>query len=341
MNGVVIDRLPSIASNYTYGLSLRALNHVSKLLNGSNRPDIINLHTFGSALSHEIAFLCHLKNIPFIYSPHYNPNAHTLPAADFILRTMNRLSGLSLSWATEIVCISEFEKTMLIRDFALPESKVTVIPNGVSEIRPRMRPQIDVRHGEEVSLLYVGCIVKWKGIQHLLLVVKELTRLGVNVRLSIAGSGNYETALRREASSLGISDRLIWCGTVLGEMVNDLYRKADVFLMLSVGENYGTVVAEALAQGTPAIVTTTESALIEFTNEPGCYGVSYPPDKKEVSDIVLRILERGTKVGPFSSKIRTWEEIAEQYERLYERLSSKSFSRAARTASSLTKNGNA
>jgi glycosyltransferase involved in cell wall biosynthesis len=172
--------------------------------------------------------------------------------------------------------------------------------------------------------LYVGCIVKWKGIQHLLLEVKELTKLGVNVRLSIAGSGNYEIALRREASSLGISDRLNWYGAVLGERLNDLYRKADVFLMLSVGENYGTVVAEALAQGTPAIVTTTESALIEFTNEPGCFGVSYPPDKKEIADIVLRILESGTKVGPFSRKICTWEDVAEQYEELYERLSSKS-----------------
>jgi glycosyltransferase involved in cell wall biosynthesis len=146
----------------------------------------------------------------------------------------------------------------------------------------------------------------------------------VNVRLSIAGYGDYETALRRESSSLGIADRVNWLGIVTGDRLNDLYRKADVFLLLSIGENYGTVVAEALAQGTPAIVTTTGSALIEFTKEPGCFGVSYPPDIREVADIVLRILESGTKVGPFNSKIRSWEEVVEQYEKLYERLSSKS-----------------
>jgi glycosyltransferase involved in cell wall biosynthesis len=267
MIGVVIDRLPSIASNYTYGVSLRAFNHVSNLLRGNNRPDVINLHAFGSPLSHEIAFLCHLIDIPFIYSPHYNPNAHTLPAAGFILRTMHRLGRLSLDWATDIVCISEFEKSMLNRDFAIPESKVTVIPNGVSEIRSRVKSQIDFRHGEEVSLLYVGCILKWKGIQHLLLVTKELTKQGVNVRLNIVGSGNYETTLRRKSRSLGIADKVNWLGTVTGESLYDLYRKADVFLLLSVGENFGTVVAEALAQGTPAIVTTTKSALTEFTKE--------------------------------------------------------------------------
>jgi glycosyltransferase involved in cell wall biosynthesis len=324
MNGVVIDRVPLIASKYTYGISLRAFNHVSNLLRGNNRPDAINLHAFASPLSHEIAFLCHLRNIPFIFSPHYNPRAHTLPAAGLILRTMNRLSRLSLDWATEIVCISEFEKSMLVRSFAVPKSKVTVIPNGVDEIRSRTRSQIDFRHGEEVSLLSVGCIVEWKGIQHLLLVVKELMKRGVNVRLNIAGSGSYETTLRREAHSLGIADKVKWLGIVKGERLNDLYRKADVFLLLSVGENFGTVVAEALAQGTPAIVTTTESALTEFIKEPGCFGVSYPPDEKEVADIVLRILGSGTKVGPFSSKIRSWEEVAEQYEKLYERLSSKS-----------------
>jgi glycosyltransferase involved in cell wall biosynthesis len=237
---------------------------------------------------------------------------------------MNRLSRLSLDWATEIVCISEFEKSMLIRSFAVPKSKVTVIPNGVDEIRSRTRSQIDFRHGEELSLLYVGCIVEWKGIQHLLLVVKELMKRGVNVRLNIVGSGNYETTLRRESNSLGIADKVKWLGIVKGERLNDLYRKADVSLLLSVGENFGTVVAEALAQGTPAIVTTTDSALAEFTKEPGCFGVSYPPDEKKVADIVLRILESGTKVGPFTSKIRSWREVAEQYEKMYEKLSTKS-----------------
>jgi glycosyltransferase involved in cell wall biosynthesis len=320
IDGTRVVRVRSSLIGHSMDASFKMWRYLDTNLGTHLNPEIVHVHGYNSLLAHEIAFLCHLKEIPFVYSPHYNPNAHTLPVAGFILRTINRLARLSLDWATEIVCISEFEKSVLTRDFAIPRSKVTVIPNGVSEIRSRTRAQIDFRHGEEVSLLNVGCIIEWKGIQHLLLVVKELMKRGVNVRLNIAGSGNYETTLRRESSSLGIADRVNWLGIVTGDRLNDLYRKADVFLLLSVGENFGTVVAEALAQGTPAIVTTTESALTEFTKEPGCFGVSYPPDEKEVADVVLRILESGTETGPFSRKIVGWEDVATLYEKTYEGL---------------------
>ena len=90
----------------------------------------------------------------------------------------------------------------------------------------------------------------------------------------------------------------------------------DIFIILSRTEGYGIVVAEALSRGTPTIVTN-GTALEEFTKEKGCFGVDYPPRPGEVADLILRIHEDDVTVGPFSGKIRTWKEVAEDYERSY------------------------
>ena len=94
------------------------------------------------------------------------------------------------------------------------------------------------------------------------------------------------------------------------------YKKSDIFLLLSQSENYGIVVPEALTMGTPVIVTK-RTALNEFLNEPGCFGVDYPPDPKEVANLILKIYKSDIKVGPFTKKIRTWNEVALDYEQLY------------------------
>ena len=90
-------------------------------------------------------------------------------------------------------------------------------------------------------------------------------------------------------------------------------------MLLSKNENYGITVAEALALGTPVIVTK-HSALREFLSEPGCFGVDYPPNPREVAELILKIVNSDVKVGPFSRKIRTWEEVVKDYEEIYSTL---------------------
>ena len=92
--------------------------------------------------------------------------------------------------------------------------------------------------------------------------------------------------------------------------------KIDIFLLLSNSEAYGITVAEALALGIPCIITKI-TALNEFINEPGCFGVNYPPDPTEVAKMVLKIYTDDVKVGPFSDKIRTWDKVSKDYENVY------------------------
>jgi len=76
-------------------------------------------------------------------------------------------------------------------------------------------------------------------------------------RLVIAGPDQegLQKGLHRRAVELGLASRLTWTGMVQGAMKWGALRAAEIFLLPSHQENFGIVVAEALAAGVPALVS--------------------------------------------------------------------------------------
>ncbi len=75
--------------------------------------------------------------------------------------------------------------------------------------------------------------------------------------LAFAGpdGGGQQQRLALEAARLGVSSRVKFTGAVYGEEKWAAYRDADVFVLPSQNENFGNTAAEAMAAGTPVIVT--------------------------------------------------------------------------------------
>ncbi|HWI15874.1 MAG TPA: glycosyltransferase, partial [Burkholderiales bacterium] len=65
----------------------------------------------------------------------------------------------------------------------------------------------------------------------------------------------YGAALRELAARLGIADRITWTGMLSGSEKWGAYRAADAFILPSHQENFGIVVAEALACGVPVLIS--------------------------------------------------------------------------------------
>ena len=96
-----------------------------------------------------------------------------------------------------------------------------------------------------------------KGINFLLEAVAQLKEQMEGYVIRIAGEGDdiYIDELKQLTVRLGISKLVIFEGGVYGNSKWELFRQADLFILPTHSENFGIVVAEALASGTPVVTT--------------------------------------------------------------------------------------
>jgi hypothetical protein len=134
-----------------------------------------------------------------------------------------------------------------------------VVPPGRDVARtpggPPALPPIDLRHGRQAALLSVGNWVDRKGTLDLLDAFGRLPpdlatlhlvgRTDVNLR--------YTSRVRARLARPDLAGRVVVHGPVTREEVARLYRSADVFVLPSYREPYGTVYGEAMAAGLPVV----------------------------------------------------------------------------------------
>nr|WP_272881486.1 glycosyltransferase [Fundidesulfovibrio soli] len=114
---------------------------------------------------------------------------------------------------------------------------------------------------EPYRLLAIGRFVKTKGLDVLLDACAILREMGADFRLTLAGSGRIEGALRKQAEKLGLADRVDFPGFVLHSKVPELIAAHDIFVMPSKvspnGDRDGlpTVIMEALISRVPVVAT--------------------------------------------------------------------------------------
>jgi glycosyltransferase involved in cell wall biosynthesis len=225
--------------------------------------------------------------------------------------------------ATHIVADSDFEAGYVRSTFNVRNDKLSTIPLGVDPIFHNQNPtKSDKSSGKgAIRLLFVGYLIKRKNVPSVLLTLCELAhRFGIkDTRLTIVGTGPEKGHLLRLAEELGIGGHIAWKESLSTQDLVNEFSEADVFLLLSASEAYGLVVAEALSVGTPCIVADAPG-LREFAKEPGCFLVESPPLPQKVAQLVLDIHQNEVKVGPFSNKIRTWAQVVQDYEVVYQNL---------------------
>lgn len=315
LDGFEICRIGERKHNRTYGFDPGLHTPLEKYLRSSN-PQVIHVHGYHTLFSPEVIFM--IKRIapaaPVVFSPHFGPTSHNTWTGSYV---WSAYAGLMSRWlcrnVDRVIADSRYESMAITKDLGFPKEKVTVVGLGVERIeRVPKGPRGDV-----LRLLYAGYLNKYKGVDHVLETLQRLTqRMRLRAKLTIIGDGDYENELRRLAERLGVEQSVNWRGFMPYHELLDAMRQADIFIQLSQCEAFGIVVAEALALGTPAVVAKT-TALAEFASEPGCFVVDWPPDPDVVASLVARLWENPPEVGPFSERIRTWDQVALEYEKLY------------------------
>lgn len=314
--GFKIIRIKTMLGSHFYGLNLGIFLYLMRHFKNLN-PDVIHIHGYHGLLSPEVMFILKLlnkKKTPIIFSPHFGISSRETLAGKYLWKPFNYLIGRNTFKCPNINIVSStFEANKINQVLNVPKSKIIVLPHGVDIIDLKK----EKNKTNTIHLLCVSYLIKIKGVHYVIRALSELIHNnGVDVRLTIVGNGSYEGRLRELAKELSVNDYIYWKEFMSPEELHKQFKKADIFLLMSKSENYGIVVSESLALGTPAIVAKTTS-LNEFLNEPGCFGVDYPPDPKKVAEIILNIYKTNINVGPLSNKIRLWNKVTLDYLSVY------------------------
>ncbi len=196
----------------------------------------------------------------------------------------------ALAASRAVVATSGMTKQLLVAEFSVPAAKVTVAEPGTDPAARATGTAGAVGQGP-INMLAVGSIVPRKGYDVLIHALAALSNN--NWQLTIAGSDDRSpetTALvRRLIGEHGLAHQCHMIGPVDAARLDRLYAAADLFVMPSLFEGYGMVIAEAMARGLP-IVCTTGGAAAETA--PDDAAIKVPPgDVAAFGEAVRRALD--------------------------------------------------
>lgn len=205
------------------------------------KPDILYSHYLPTT-----QMATHLKqkyNIPLVGIEHwsemgYNPiQPNIIPMAQYTYRHIDQL--LTVSSALQKNIQEQLQTTSLV---------VCNMVGTEFVYKPTKKTHTSVRFVTTGSLLYV------KGIDVLLNALSYIPSQ-INWELFIIGTGKLQNDLKQLTQTLGIGNKVHFCGKKNKQEIVKLYHTCDAYISASRSETFGVAIIEALACGLPVIST--------------------------------------------------------------------------------------
>lgn len=200
------------------------------------------------------------------------------PPSHPYLQQLARQRLRSLELARAVVTPSEYLRG-LVGGWGVEPSRIRVILNGVEKERFAQfaaRP----RSGADLRVVFVGRMTNWKGIETLLLAVKDVA----GVRLVLVGDGPERPLLEEITAQLGIAGRVEFAGRIAEDRVGEQLARADALVLVSSYEGLSHTLLEASAAGlaviasdrggNPEVVRDGETGLLVPYGDPGALGAA-------------------------------------------------------------------
>lgn len=249
------------------------------------RPDVFHTNCCWLPLSALTAMWAHRAGYKVVYTPHGMLEPYAI-ARHYLTKKLPAI----LLFQKKGICVSdcvhstaETEKANLLK--LGWNKKVVVIPNCVQIDDIAMKSSWKRTN----KVLFLSRVHPKKGIDLLIEAVAPLRQEFADYRFIIAGPGEvaYVHELQALAEKNGVASLFHFLGPVYAADKWPLYREADVFVLPTWSENFGIVVPEALASGTP-VITTYGTPWAEL-NDVGC-GWCTEISVKAIRDVLRKYL---------------------------------------------------
>ncbi|HMD38288.1 MAG TPA: glycosyltransferase [Candidatus Acidoferrum sp.] len=257
-NGVTAIYLPTWLRYRAVSWNPAVKRFCRKQLGNFDLAHIFGLYDF---LGPAVAAACVKRKIPYVLEPigMFVPIVRSLR----MKRVYHAMYGRRLfEEANAIIATSEQEVEELASG-GVARGKIALRRNGVEAPaswpeRGTLRKRIGIAQDAKL-VLFLGRLSEKKSPDLLLKAFASLATEGreMNLQLVFAGpdEGGMKGRLEEMAGQLGVASQVRFTGPIFGEAKWAAYRDADVFVLPSQNENFGNTAAEAVAAGTPVLVT--------------------------------------------------------------------------------------
>ncbi|SFC11244.1 Glycosyltransferase involved in cell wall bisynthesis [Alkalibacterium subtropicum] len=226
--------------------------------------------------------------------------------------------------ASRIVFLSEANKQTLLSEYikndrTALQKKSKVIPNGIDDFwfEHEYRPK-EMRSDKSVDLLYVGKLKKSKNAPSVVEAMRILKdKYDIEANATFIGKIVDQDIHDELAAVEDVPVKLL--PPAGKDVLLDLYRNSDIFIMPSYSETFGLVYPEAMSQGLPVIYSKGQGFDGQFQ-----YGqVGFPVDPYEPEDIADRLADIIKDYKTISTnaiekyKLFNWQTISEEHKENY------------------------
>ena len=229
--------------------------------------------------------------------------------------------------ATMLIALTEAERDSY-RALGV-DTPCRIIPNGIDTGLHYRTPSSDFSDfypigSKQSVLLFLGRLHPIKGADILLEAFLRISSQFPDAVLVLAGPDEYglELQFRQRVLTAGLADRVFFPGMVSGSLKLNLLARADVFCLPSVAEGFSMAILEAMASGTPVMIS------------PGCHfpevqahsaGWIIDRDVDRWADALAsalrepdKLLDMGRSALRLVSSRYTWAAVTTQLEDAYE-----------------------
>lgn len=196
-----------------------------------------------------------------------------------------------LRGADLVICLSESWKSAFAQHFNL--DNIVVLANPIDQLT-----FFDKKKNEQVIFLFLGDIIKKKGIYDLLEAVKDLTDVGIaGFKLLIAGKGNTKKVTKYIEEN-ALQEQVQLLGWIDGAIKTKVMETADVFVLPSYYEGLPLSILEAMSYSMP-VISTTVGAIPEVVKERANGFLVDPGDKKMLRIAMLHFINNKELIASF------------------------------------------
>jgi glycosyltransferase involved in cell wall biosynthesis len=289
--------------------------------------DVVHIYGLYDLLGSVVGWFCRRRGIPYVLEPlgMFGPKVRSERKKNLY----RKLIGNALfTGAQVVVATSETERAELIAG-GMDESKILLRRNGINidefkTLPPHggLRSRLDIEAATPLAV-FIGRLSFIKGLD---LLVKAFARIDDEAHLIIAGPDDEDGCARevkRLIDELKLHDRVTLAGPLYAQEKLQAFVDADFVVLPSRYESFGNVAAEAIACGTPVLVTD-QCGIAPLAD--GRAGLVVPCDVDSLRDGLERLIDDKNLLAQLRdgcesvARSLSWKEPVETMERVYESL---------------------